>query len=107
MPRDLALKMLKIVSNPIRKMTIQSLEATSMIFSDVMRACGLDPNRDTGPFYYHLSMLTDVGLLEKTNDKYQLTDLGHTVATLINTLQRESQFLQEPKPMAKRRVEEE
>jgi hypothetical protein len=98
MPKDLALRVLKIISNPIRKTIIQSLEGTSMIFSDVMRVCGLDPNFDTGPFYYHLSMLVDAGLVEKVDSEYLLTNLGSTTSTLISTLQRESEFLLEPKP---------
>lgn len=103
MPKDLALRVLKIVSNPIRKSIIESLEETPMIFSDIMRACGLDPNHDTGPFYYHLSILIDAGLVEKGESQYHLTSLGGTVATLIGTLQRESGFLLEHEPLAERK----
>lgn len=92
---DPALGLLKILSNPIRKTIIQSLEGNSMNFSDVMRECGLNPNYDTGPFYYHLSRLIDSGLVEKADDEYGLTDMGSTASALINTLQRESEFLLE------------
>ncbi len=102
MPKDLTLRVLKIVSNPIRKAILQSLEESSMIFSDVMRACGLNPNHDTGPFFYHLSLLTDAGLVEKRESEYSLTCLGSTVTTLINTLQRETEFLLGQEPMPER-----
>ncbi len=103
MPKDLALRVLKIVSSPIRKSILQSLEEAPLIFSDIMRACDLDPNHDTGPFYYHLSILMDAGLVEKDEDRYRLTSLGVTVATLIGTLQRETGFLLEHKTSAERR----
>ncbi len=102
MPKDLGLRVLKIVSNPIRKAIIQSLDGTSMIFSDVMRACGLNPNYDTGPFYYHLSMLMDAGLVEKIDSEYRLSDPGGIISTLICTLQRESEFLLKPKQKARK-----
>lgn len=99
MPTDLTIRVLKIVSNPVRKAILQSLERTSLRFSDVMRACGLDPNHDTGPFFYHLSLLTDAGLVEKKDSEYRLTDLGGMGTTLINTLQRETKFLLEQEPI--------
>ena len=93
MPADLVLRMLQIVSNPIRKSVIMSLKGTSMTFSDVMRACGLNPNYDTGPFVYHLSVLSDSGIVEKKGNDYQLTRFGHTIATLVDSLEREGTFL--------------
>lgn len=84
---------LQIISNPIRKSAIKSLKGNSMVFSEVMRACGLNPNYDSGPFYYHLSVLLDSNIVEKRSNKYQLTQFGNTIADFIGTLQRESAFL--------------
>ena len=71
-----------------------------MIFSDVMRVCGLNPNHDTGPFFYHLSILSDAGIIEKIGSEYRLTSFGDTIASFIDSLRRESTFLlesEEPK----------
>jgi len=108
LPTDLVLRMLQITSNPIRKSTILSLKGTSMTFSDVMRACGLNPNCDTGPFFYHLSVLSDSGIVEKKGNDYQLTGLGRTIATLIDSLEREGAFLlktDKPREGGQREVE--
>ena len=93
LPPDVVLRMLQIISNPIRKSMILSLKGTSMTFSDVMRACGLNPNYDTGPFSYHLSVLSDSGIVEKKGNDYQLTGLGRTIATFVDSLEREGAFL--------------
>ncbi len=107
MPKDQALRILKIVSNPIRKSIIQSLRGTSMIFSDIMRACGLNPNHDTGPFFYHLSMLSGAGMVEKKGNEYRLTSFGNTIAAFVESLHRESRFLldsEEPEKGSGRRL---
>jgi hypothetical protein len=77
----------------MRKSIIQSLKGTSMVFSDVMRGCGLDPNHDTGPFLYHLSILSEAGIVEKKRSKYRLTSFGDTIATFIDSVGREGTFL--------------
>jgi hypothetical protein len=64
-----------------------------MIYSEVMRTCGLDPNYDTGPFNYHISVLLDSNLIKKEQNRYQLTNLGEIIARFILTIQRECRFL--------------
>jgi len=80
-------------ANPIRMSIIQSLEDGPISFTEVMRASGLDPNFDTGPFTYHLSVLLDSRIVEKADNKYQLTSFGNTTANIIGSLERESRFL--------------
>lgn len=84
---------LRTISNPIRYYLIQSLKGNTMLFSELVRACGLDPNSDTGTFSYHLSVLLDSNIIVKKDNEYQLTVFGNTLADLINLLQRESAFL--------------
>ena len=84
---------LRIISNPVRESIILSLKGAPMVYSDVMRACGLDPNYDTGPFNYHVSVLLDSNLIEKKTNKYHLSVLGETIASFVLSLRRESNFL--------------
>jgi hypothetical protein len=64
-----------------------------MVFSDLMRACGLNPNSDTGTFSYHLSVLLDSNIIIRKDNEYQLTNFGNTISDIIDSLQRESAFL--------------
>lgn len=52
-----------------------------MLFSDLMRACGLNPNSDTGTFSYHLSILLDSDIVVKKDNEYQLTDFGNKTSS--------------------------
>lgn len=90
---DASAQMLQLIANPVRKTIILALEGASMSFTEVMRASGLDPNFDTGPFTYHLSALLDSRIVEKVDNKYRLTNFGNTIATLMKSLERESAFL--------------
>jgi len=101
MPIDASVQMLHLIANPIRKSIIQSLEGTSMFFAEVMRASGLDPNFDTGPFSYHLSVLLDSRIVEKVDNMYQLTGFGNTIANIVGILKRESKFLLETDEVSK------
>ena len=64
-----------------------------MGFSEIMRICGLNPNYDTGPFFYHLSNLSDFNIIEKTDGGYGLTEFGRKIAKFIAIVERESAFL--------------
>ena len=86
-------QMLQLIANPIRRAIIRSLEDAPLSFTEVMRASGLDPNSDTGPFSYHLSVLLDSRIVAKADNKYQLTSFGNTTANIIGSLERESRFL--------------
>jgi hypothetical protein len=90
---EAAAGILRTISNPIRCYLIQSLKGNAMVFSDLMRACGLDPNFDTGNFSYHLSVLLDSNIVVKKENEYQLTTFGNTIANFLDSLQRESAFL--------------
>lgn len=93
MPLNASAQMLQLIANPIRRSIIKSIEGGPISFTEVMRASGLDPNFDTGPFTYHLSVLLDSQIVEKADNKYQLTSFGNTTANIIGSLERESKFL--------------
>jgi len=86
-------RILQTISNPIRSYLILSLKGNSMVFSDLIRACGLNPNYDTGNFSYHLSVLLDSNIIIRKGNEYQLTNFGNNIADIIDSLQRESAFL--------------
>jgi len=92
---SLTLKVLKAISNPVRKSIIQSLREGTLGFSEIMRICGLNQNYDTGPFAYHLSRLLDLNVIEKAEESYRLTEFGRKIAEFISTVERESLLLLE------------
>ncbi len=106
---DSVTRILQIISNSVRRSIVHSLKGTSMMFSELMRESGLNPNYDTGPFYYHLSILLDSCIIEKKGDEYRLTTFGDTIASFIDSLQRESAFLlktEKPKIRGEKRMKE-
>jgi len=90
---EAAIEILQTISNPIRCYLIRSLKGKTLAFSELMRACRLNPNYDTGTFSYHLSVLLDSNIILRKDNGYQLTKFGSTIAGFIDALQRESAFL--------------
>jgi len=83
------IEVLKTISHQIRISVIETLEAQTLSFSDLMLACGLNPNFDTGQFCYHLSELTENGIVSKKADRYFLTDLGYRVTKVLKMMNSE------------------
>jgi len=74
-----------------------------------MAFCGLNPNYDSGLFYYHLSELIERGIVEKEGGVYRLMNFGHSMHKVIKTLETERPALEEheekgPSPVNKRKV---
>jgi len=90
---NLTIKVLKAISNPVRKSIVQSLGESSLSFSGLMRSCGLNPNHDTGPFGYHLSILVNLNIIEKIEDGYGLTEFGRRITRFMSTVEKESLLL--------------
>lgn len=80
---------LQSVSHPLRMMIIESLGSQPESFSSIMLSCGLDPNYDSGLFYYHLSDLIKSGIVQKEGDVYRLTDFGLAVLRILGSVKSE------------------
>jgi len=96
------------ISHRLRIAIIESLVARPRTFSAIMAICGLNPNFDSGLFYYHLSELIGRGIVEKEGGVYRLTSFGNSVYKVIKTLETERSALVEhdrgPSPVNKREV---
>lgn len=82
--------MLKVISNRIRKETIQLLFKEDRTYLELLVSCGLDVDRHCGWFNYHLGVLLDEGIITKNGDQYMLTEYGKGVARLLTTIEEES-----------------
>ena len=87
--REIVSDILQGVSHQLRIKIIETLETQPKTFSGIMVSCGLDPNFDSGLFYYHLSELIERGIVEKDGDVYRLTDFGLVVLKVLKTVRTE------------------
>jgi len=97
---------LKVMSNRIRRNTIQLVSEERRTYLELLVSCGLDADRDCGWFNYHLGVLLDEGVITKKGDQYLLTDYGKGIARLLKTMGGESHrlFQREVTPMKKELV---
>lgn len=88
-------EILQTLGNPVRKSIVIALASrhTSLRFSELMEASGLDPNFDTGQFWYHLSDLMKRGIIIKDEDCYGLSQFGFKLSKILDTVERECSFL--------------
>jgi len=86
---------LQTIGNPVRKSVLTALASrhTALKFSELMEASGLDPNFDTGQFWYHLSELMSRGIISRNKDRYGLSQFGFKLAKVLDTVERECSFL--------------
>jgi len=86
---------LQTLANPVRKSVIAALGSKHepLRFSELMEASGMDPNFDSGQFWYHLSELTKKGIIAKDGERYGLTQFGFKLSKILDTLERECSFL--------------
>ena len=99
------------ISHQLRITIVESLEASPRTFSDLMVSCGLNPNFDSGFFYYHLSGLIGRRIVEKDGEAYRLTEFGCAVLKVLKALGSEWSISMEgrmevPSPAGKREVKE-
>ena len=92
-----------MISNRIRRSTIQSLDENQRTCLEPIASCGLDADRHCGWFNHHLGVLLGDGIIVKKEDQYLLTDYGKGIARLLNTVEGESRrlFQKEVTPMKK------
>jgi len=88
-------EILQTIGNTVRKSVLTALASrhTALKFSELMEASGLDPNFDTGQFWYHLSELMSRGIIIKNEDRYGLSQFGYKLAKILDTVERECSFL--------------
>jgi len=68
---------LKALSSSTRRTIMRQIsEKGSATYSEIMRVLDLDPSLMSGKFNYHLKELHEVGLVERINSEYRITDLG-------------------------------
>lgn len=83
---------LKALSNSTRRQIMSQIAAKgSAPYSQIMHVIGLDPSLESGTFNYHLKELTEVGLIERTDNEYRITDLGRKALILLDQVRQEPQ----------------
>ena len=78
-------KILNILSHPLRRDIVKSLEEGPGSYSMIMLECGLDPNHDSGLFSYHLNGLIGSNIIKRLKDGYELTDLGRRALAIARS----------------------
>ena len=88
-------EVLQTLGNHVRKSVVTALVSkhTALRFSELMEVSGLDPNFDTGQFWYHLSELMKRGIITRDDDRYGLSQFGFKLAKILDTVKRECSFL--------------
>jgi len=101
-------EILQTLGNLIRKSVVHVLASkhTVLKFSELMEESGLDPNFDTGQFWYHLSELIKRGIVIRDEDHYRLSQFGFKLSKILDIVERECSFLlEEEKEGGERKVE--
>lgn len=93
----MASNILRSISHPLRMTMIETLEAQPKTFSGIMLSCGLNPNFDSGLFYYHRTELIESQIVEKDVDFYRLTDFGHAVLEVLKMMETKCSFFRSKK----------
>ena len=76
---------LKALSSSTRRTIMRQIsEKGSATYSEIMRVLDLDPSLMSGKFNYHLKELHEVGLVERINSEYRITDLGKRALILVD-----------------------
>ena len=76
---------LKALSSSTRRTIMRQIsEKGSATYSEIMRVLDLNPSLMSGKFNYHLKELHEVGLVERINSEYRITDLGKRALILVD-----------------------
>ncbi|MHA2084851.1 MAG: DUF7347 domain-containing protein [Candidatus Thorarchaeota archaeon] len=76
---------LKALSSSTRRTIMRQIsEKGSATYTEIMHVLDLDPSLMSGKFNYHLKELSEVGLIERTNGEYRITDLGKRGLILVD-----------------------
>ncbi len=83
---------LKALSNSTRRQIMSQIATKGIAtYSQIMHVIGLDPSLESGTFNYHLKELAEVGLIERINSAYRITDLGRKALILLDQVRQEPQ----------------
>ncbi|MFW9848330.1 MAG: winged helix-turn-helix domain-containing protein [Candidatus Thorarchaeota archaeon] len=81
---------LKALSNSTRRGILRLIAKDGKAsYSQMMMVLGFDPMNDSGTFNYHLKEIADVGLIERVDDGYKITELGKKVIILMDQIKQE------------------
>ncbi|MFW9890404.1 MAG: helix-turn-helix domain-containing protein [Candidatus Thorarchaeota archaeon] len=84
---------LKALSSSTRRTIMKQIsERGSATYTEIMQVLDLDPSLMSGKFNYHLKQLSEVGLIEKTNGGYKVTDLGKRALILVDQVAKEAKI---------------
>ena len=84
---------LKALSSSTRRTIMKQVsERGSATYTEIMNVLNLDPSLMSGKFNYHLKELSEVGLIEKTNGEYMITDLGKRALILVDQVAKEAKI---------------
>ncbi|TFH06412.1 MAG: ArsR family transcriptional regulator [Candidatus Thorarchaeota archaeon] len=84
---------LKALSSSTRRTIMRQIsEKGSASYTEIMHVLNLDPSLMSGTFNYHLKELNEVGLIERTNGEYQITDLGKRALILVDQVAKEAKI---------------
>jgi len=81
---------LKAVASSLRLQVLNLLlERGPLTYTEIMNIIKLNPSRDAGRFAYHLKFLLKADLVEPDTEtkKYRLTDLGHMLVDVAETIE--------------------
>jgi anaerobic ribonucleoside-triphosphate reductase len=84
------MRVLKAVSSSIRMQLLNLLlDRGPLSYTEIMNTLKLNPSRDAGRFAYHLKFLLKADLIEPDTEtkKYRLTDLGHMLVDVAETIE--------------------
>jgi len=81
---------LRILSNGVRRAVIRGLARGDTRYSELIRRTGLG-EINAGVFNFHLSKLTDLGLVHKSDDEYELTWKGTMAARYLDKIEEDFQ----------------
>jgi DNA-binding transcriptional ArsR family regulator len=87
---DLAL-VLESMASPIRLSILKSLAGRKLSYTELVKAVGLDRDKDAGKFSYHLKKLLACGLVEvdSSTGKYTLSSRGVKVLSALESIEEE------------------
>jgi len=89
-PRRPGARVLKAVASSLRLQVLNLLlERGPLSYTEIMNILKLNPSRDAGRFAYHLKFLLKADLVEPDTEtkKYRLTDLGHMLVDVAETIE--------------------
>ncbi|MGY5859368.1 MAG: helix-turn-helix domain-containing protein [Candidatus Thorarchaeota archaeon] len=84
---------LKALSSSTRRTIMRQIsEKGSASYTEIMQVLNLDPALMSGTFNYHLKELNEVGLVERTDGEYRITDLGTRALILVDQVAKDTKI---------------